>query len=85
MNKTHHKVYNPSVIEKKWCYEWESRSLYSLSNRDDADCEAFSIQLPPPNVTGTLHMGHAFNQTLMDILVRWNRMLGKKNYLDPRD
>tara|TARA_B100000575_G_scaffold293537_1_gene305278 strand:- start:6665 stop:9643 length:2979 start_codon:yes stop_codon:yes gene_type:complete len=83
MNKTHHKVYNPSVIEKKWCYEWESRSLYSLSNRDDADCEAFSIQLPPPNVTGTLHMGHAFNQTLMDILVRWNRMLGKKTIWIP--
>ena len=45
--------------------------------------KTFSIQLPPPNVTGTLHMGHAFNQTLMDILVRWNRMLGKKTIWIP--
>ena len=83
MNKANRKVYDPSDIEKRWIHEWESRSLYSLSKDNDIDDKTFSIQLPPPNVTGTLHMGHAFNQTLMDILVRWNRMLGKKTIWIP--
>ena len=83
MNKANRKVYDPSDIEKRWIHEWESRSLYSMSKDNDIDDKTFSIQLPPPNVTGTLHMGHAFNQTLMDILVRWNRMLGKKTIWIP--
>ena len=83
MNKANPKVYDPSDIEKRWIHEWESRSLYSMSKGNNADEKTFSIQLPPPNVTGTLHMGHAFNQTLMDILVRWNRMLGKKTIWIP--
>ena len=83
MNKTYQKVYNPSEIEEKWTHEWEVRSLYSISHGGNTAGETFSIQLPPPNVTGTLHMGHAFNQTLMDILARWNRMLGKKTVWIP--
>ena len=83
MNKANRKVYDPSDIEKRWIHEWESRSLYSMSKDNNIDDKTFSIQLPPPNVTGTLHMGHAFNQTLMDILVRWNRMLGKKTIWIP--
>ena len=68
------KSFEPAEIEKRWGPEWESRGLYRAGN--EAQRAAFSIQLPPPNVTGTLHMGHAFNQTLMDTLTRWHRMKG---------
>ena len=68
------KSFEPSEIEQRWGPEWESRGLYRAGNREASS--AFSIQLPPPNVTGTLHMGHAFNQTLMDTLTRWHRMKG---------
>jgi valyl-tRNA synthetase len=68
------KSFEPAEIEKRWGPEWESRGLYRAGN--EARRAAFSIQLPPPNVTGTLHMGHAFNQTLMDTLTRWHRMKG---------
>ena len=68
------KSFEPAEIEKRWGPEWESRGLYRAGNQ--AQRAAFSIQLPPPNVTGTLHMGHAFNQTLMDTLTRWHRMKG---------
>ncbi len=64
--------YNPSKIEEKWYKEWESNKIFSPSNDGDAYC----IMIPPPNVTGTLHMGHAFQVTLMDILCRYHRMLG---------
>jgi len=68
------KSFEPADIERQWGPEWERRGLYKAGNAADRD--AFSIQLPPPNVTGTLHMGHAFNQTLMDTLTRWHRMKG---------
>jgi len=68
------KSFEPAEIEKRWGPQWESRGLYRAGN--EAQRAAFSIQLPPPNVTGTLHMGHAFNQTLMDTLTRWHRMRG---------
>ncbi|WVN42210.1 valine--tRNA ligase [beta proteobacterium MWH-UniP1] len=68
------KSFEPADIERQWGPEWERRGLYKAGNT--AGREAFSIQLPPPNVTGTLHMGHAFNQTLMDTLTRWHRMKG---------
>jgi len=64
--------YNPSKIEEKWYKEWENNKIFSPSNNGDAYC----IMIPPPNVTGTLHMGHAFQVTLMDILCRYHRMLG---------
>ena len=74
------KSFEPLAIERKWGPEWESRgygySGYRGTNKSKTDAPAFAIQLPPPNVTGTLHMGHAFNQTIMDSLTRYHRMLG---------
>ncbi len=68
------KSFEPKDIEQRWYPTWESRGYFTLhgEDRDPAYC----IQLPPPNVTGTLHMGHAFQQTLMDALVRYHRMRG---------
>jgi valyl-tRNA synthetase len=68
------KSFDPRAIEAHWYPFWESRGWFKASF--DAARPSFSIQLPPPNVTGTLHMGHAFQQTLMDILTRWHRMRG---------
>src|SRR6478735_4402674 len=68
------KSYDPHAIEPRWYPFWESRGYFKAGF--DAARPSFSIQLPPPNVTGTLHMGHAFQQTLMDILTRWHRMRG---------
>ncbi|TMH54795.1 MAG: valine--tRNA ligase, partial [Betaproteobacteria bacterium] len=68
------KSFEPRSIEGKWYAWWESHGLFKPSMQPGA--KAFCIQLPPPNVTGTLHMGHAFQQTLMDVLVRWHRMRG---------
>ena len=68
------KSFEPADIEKFWRTEWEQRGYFAASM--DPSKPAFSIQLPPPNVTGTLHMGHAFNQTIMDGLTRYHRMRG---------
>jgi valyl-tRNA synthetase len=68
------KSFEPAEIEKFWRSEWEKRGYYTATTV--ADKPSFSIQLPPPNVTGTLHMGHAFNQTIMDGLTRYHRMRG---------
>ncbi|WP_028449994.1 valine--tRNA ligase [Chitinibacter tainanensis] len=69
------KSFEPQNIESRWYPFWESQG-YFKPNMDLAR-EAFCIQLPPPNVTGTLHMGHAFNQTVMDGLTRYHRMKGE--------
>ena len=66
--------FEPADIEQYWRTEWEQRGYFTATL--DADKPSFSIQLPPPNVTGTLHMGHAFNQTVMDGLTRYYRMRG---------
>ncbi len=68
------KSFEPAAIEAKWYPFWESRGLFKPSMKNGAP--AFCIQLPPPNVTGTLHMGHAFQHTLMDVLIRYHRMQG---------
>ena len=68
------KSFEPADIEQFWRTEWEQRGYFAAST--DADKPSFCIQLPPPNVTGTLHMGHAFNQTIMDGLTRYYRMRG---------
>ncbi|GAB2866577.1 valine--tRNA ligase [Pseudoduganella ginsengisoli] len=68
------KSFEPANIEQFWRSEWEKRGYFAASL--DLSKPSFSIQLPPPNVTGTLHMGHAFNQTIMDGLTRYHRMLG---------
>ncbi|MEZ5728612.1 MAG: class I tRNA ligase family protein [Burkholderiaceae bacterium] len=69
------KSFEPAAIEARWYPLWESRGYFAAGREQAA--ESFSIQLPPPNVTGTLHMGHAFNQTLMDALTRHYRMKGR--------
>jgi valyl-tRNA synthetase len=68
------KSFEPAAIEAKWAPLWEASGVYEPSL--DASRPSFCIQLPPPNVTGTLHMGHAFNQTIMDALTRYHRMRG---------
>jgi len=74
------KSFEPAAIEAHWGPEWERRGLGAAGVRGtgvpDANAPSFAIQLPPPNVTGTLHMGHAFNQTIMDALTRYHRMAG---------
>jgi valyl-tRNA synthetase len=67
------KSFDPHAIEAHWYPIWENRGYFTP--RGDA-AKPYCIQLPPPNVTGTLHMGHAFQQTLMDVLVRYHRMRG---------
>jgi valyl-tRNA synthetase len=68
------KSFNPAAIEQRWYERWESSSYFSARAEDPRP--PYCIQLPPPNVTGTLHMGHAFQQTLMDALIRYHRMRG---------
>jgi valyl-tRNA synthetase len=74
------KSFEPAAIERKWGPQWEqsgyARAGYRGTGEPQDGEPAFSIQLPPPNVTGTLHMGHAFNQTIMDSLTRYHRMRG---------
>ncbi|PIF91295.1 valyl-tRNA synthetase [Acidovorax sp. 62] len=74
------KSFEPAALEAHWGPEWEKRGYGTAGHRGtgapQAGEPAFSIQLPPPNVTGTLHMGHAFNQTIMDSLTRYHRMRG---------
>ena len=68
------KSYQPERAEKKWYEFWLSGDLFTAD--PDHAAEPFTIVIPPPNVTGTLHMGHALNATLQDILIRWKRMSG---------
>jgi len=74
------KSFEPAQLEAHWGPEWEKRGYGAAgvrgSGEPDAAAPSFAIQLPPPNVTGTLHMGHAFNQTIMDSLTRYHRMRG---------
>jgi valyl-tRNA synthetase len=74
------KAYDPSIIERRWAEYWVSEKLFevpSLAGTAAGDpAENFTLLLPPPNVTGRLHMGHMLNQTEMDILTRWHRMSG---------
>jgi valyl-tRNA synthetase len=67
------KSFNPAAIEQAWYQRWESAGYFRHKEHSQP---AYCIQLPPPNVTGTLHMGHAFQQTLMDALIRYHRMRG---------
>lgn len=68
------KSFEPASLEGQWTSTWERSGVYAPTL--DTSRPSFSIQLPPPNVTGTLHMGHAFNQTIMDALTRYHRMRG---------
>ena len=75
------KNYNPKDFEEKIYEKWENDGDFKPDMRSKK--EAFSIVIPPPNVTGVLHMGHALDDTLQDILIRYNRMLGKKVLWQP--
>ncbi len=70
------KSFEPAAIEAHWYPVWEERGYFRRRPDEHDPAHAYCIQLPPPNVTGTLHMGHAFQQTLMDMLVRYHRMRG---------
>ena len=76
------KSFEPADIERRWYQTWED-SGYFAAGDDAARDNAFCILLPPPNVTGTLHMGHGFNQTLMDALTRYHRMRGANTLWQP--
>jgi valyl-tRNA synthetase len=69
------KSFDPRAIERRWYRRWEQAGWFAAGS--DPRRESFCIQLPPPNVTGVLHMGHAFNQTIMDALTRYHRMRGE--------
>lgn len=75
------KNYNPKDFEEKIYKDWEESGDFKPDMRSNKD--AFSIVIPPPNVTGVLHLGHALDDTLQDILIRYNRMLGKKVLWQP--
>ena len=74
MNKELAKGYEPHAVEKRWYSEWEEKGHFRAEA--ESDKKPYSIVIPPPNVTGALHMGHALNNTLQDILCRWKRMQG---------
>src|ERR1700739_1997927 len=70
------KAYEPGAIEARWADYWKDENLFRAATPPEGDQRnVFSLLLPPPNVTGRLHMGHMLNQTEMDILIRWHRML----------
>jgi valyl-tRNA synthetase len=66
------KTYEPHAIEERWYTFWEERGHFAPGGQGQSYC----IMIPPPNVTGTLHMGHAFQDTIMDALTRYHRMKG---------
>jgi valyl-tRNA synthetase len=67
------KIYDPSTLEQRWYNTWEEKNYFTPRGEG----ESFCIMIPPPNVTGRLHMGHAFQDTIMDALTRYHRMKGK--------
>ena len=73
------KTYNPHELEQRWYKTWEQEGYFSPAQTGEPYC----IMIPPPNVTGTLHMGHAFQDTLMDALIRYHRMKGHKTLWQP--
>jgi valyl-tRNA synthetase len=75
------KSYDPKSVEQKWYDFWAGKNLFHAD--ENAGSRAFSIVIPPPNVTGSLHIGHALNSTLQDILARWMRMSGRNTLWVP--
>jgi valyl-tRNA synthetase len=73
------RTYQPAAIEQRWYERWESAGYFAPAGRGSPYC----IMIPPPNVTGTLHMGHAFQHTLMDALTRYHRMRGENTLWQP--
>ncbi|MFZ5513279.1 MAG: valine--tRNA ligase [Pseudomonadota bacterium] len=75
------KTYDPKAIEARWYAEWERANHFAP--KQSANAPAYCIMLPPPNVTGSLHMGHAFQDTIMDALIRYHRMKGDQTLWQP--
>ena len=80
------KTYQPHAIETSWYNTWESENYFAPQGAG----ESYTIMIPPPNVTGSLHMGHGFNNAIMDALIRFRRMQGRNTCLlytspSPRD
>jgi len=69
------KVYSPENIEPRWAQSWIAQNLYRPA--DDSARTNFCLVIPPPNITGSLHMGHMLEHTEIDILMRWHRMRGE--------
>ncbi|MBQ1553630.1 MAG: class I tRNA ligase family protein, partial [Clostridia bacterium] len=74
MKKDLAKVYDPKNVEDRIYREWLDKKYFHAGTRPRA--KTYTIVIPPPNITGQLHMGHALDETLQDILVRWKRMQG---------
>jgi valyl-tRNA synthetase len=72
------KAYDPKEVEGRWYPIWESRHYFTPETKTNPRARIFSMVIPPPNVTGELHMGHALNHTLQDVLARWRRMTGDR-------
>ena len=68
------KIYEPNQVESKWYKVWDEQGLFQPGNNNE---DSFTIMIPPPNVTGILHIGHVLNNTIQDILIRRQRMCGK--------
>ncbi|MBN2607148.1 MAG: valine--tRNA ligase [Thiotrichales bacterium] len=75
------KHFDPASIEKKWYSNWEDKGFFKP--QESTTGQNYSIMIPPPNVTGSLHMGHAFQDTIMDTLIRYNRMKGHSTLWQP--
>src|SRR3954471_4539662 len=75
-------LYNPHGVEERWQRTWEEEGHYHADAEDDSR-ETYVIAVPPPNVTGALHMGHALNGTIQDVLIRWHRMRGFNTLWQP--
>src|SRR6266487_4547432 len=74
-------LYKPEGVEERWQRAWEEEGLYNAE--PDAPGKPYAISLPPPNVTGELHMGHALNASIQDLLIRWHRMRGFNTLWQP--
>ncbi|MFQ5744977.1 MAG: class I tRNA ligase family protein, partial [Acidobacteriota bacterium] len=69
------KSYEPQAVERRWAKAWGEAAVGRAD--PDSSCEPYSMVIPPPNVTGSLHIGHALDMTLQDIVARWQRMSGR--------
>src|SRR5689334_12432140 len=75
--------YDPREVEDRWYAFWEEQGVFEATDSADDTRTPYVVPMPPPNVTGSLHMGHALMTTLEDVLVRWERMRGKNALYQP--
>ena len=78
------KTFNAAEAESRLFTAWEKAGCFTAGANAKPGASSYCIMIPPPNVTGVLHMGHAFNNTLQDILIRWKRMQGFDTLWQPR-